>query len=312
MKMRMDDCLFFDIETTGLSADLSAITIIGCCPSDGACVQWFNEDGFSQKQILADFLSFCKDYKTIISFNGAAFDLPFLTAKIREYGFSDSLSSKEHLDLYQKLRRYRHLFPFRSFRQKNFEDYLGIKRKDSLSGKKVIKAYQSWLKTGDTALKDQILLHNKEDLTGLRAVFQLLCYPSLESGSFTVQNAEFVSSGFTAGLSLRHPFPAAAHFEKDGMSLQIEKDSARFSAKFGEDMTLRHYYPNPKDYYYLPEEDIIIPKSMGSFVDRKARIPASPSRCYSKFKPSQDFLYDTQALQSFLHHSIIYLMNPAD
>ena len=93
MKMRMDDCLFFDIETTGLSADLSAITVIGCCPSDGACVQWFNEDGFSQKQILADFLSFCKDYKTIISFNGAAFDLPFLTAKILEYGISDSISS---------------------------------------------------------------------------------------------------------------------------------------------------------------------------------------------------------------------------
>ena len=27
--------LFFDIETTGLSADISAITLIGCCDMDG-------------------------------------------------------------------------------------------------------------------------------------------------------------------------------------------------------------------------------------------------------------------------------------
>lgn len=312
MHVKMNNSLFFDIETTGLSSDLSAITAIGCCQPDGKCIQWFNEDGFSQKQILADFLSFCKDYKMIISFNGASFDLPFLTAKIREYGLTDSLSSKTHLDLYQRLRPYRHLFPFRRFRQKNFEDYLGLKRKDTLSGKKVITAYQSWLKTGDSTLKNQILLHNKEDLTGLKAVFQLLCYPSLESGAFTVCRADFAFSGFTAELHLKHAFPVSAHFEKDGISLQIENDSASFFFKFSEGGTLRHYYPNPKDYYYLPEEDIIIPKSMGSFVDKKSRIPASPSKCYSKFKPSKSFLGSTQALHTFLHHSIIYLMNPVD
>ena len=47
--------LFFDIETTGLSADISAITLIGCCDMDGNITQWFNEDGFSQKQILEAF-----------------------------------------------------------------------------------------------------------------------------------------------------------------------------------------------------------------------------------------------------------------
>ena len=39
--------LFFDIETTGLSADISAITLIGCCDMDRNITQWFNEDGFS-------------------------------------------------------------------------------------------------------------------------------------------------------------------------------------------------------------------------------------------------------------------------
>ncbi len=52
MEHNIQQSLFFDIETTGLSADISAITVIGCCDMDGNVTQWFNEDGLSQKQIL--------------------------------------------------------------------------------------------------------------------------------------------------------------------------------------------------------------------------------------------------------------------
>ena len=75
--------LFFDIETTGLSPDVSAITLIGCCHFDGTILQWFNKDGFSQKEILKDFLDYIVSYDTLISYNGTTFDLPFLESKIR-------------------------------------------------------------------------------------------------------------------------------------------------------------------------------------------------------------------------------------
>ena len=48
MEHNIQQSLFFDIETTGLSADISAITVIGCCDMDGNVTQWFNEDGLSQ------------------------------------------------------------------------------------------------------------------------------------------------------------------------------------------------------------------------------------------------------------------------
>ena len=41
MEHNIQQSLFFDIETTGLSADISAITVIGCCDMDGNVTQWF-------------------------------------------------------------------------------------------------------------------------------------------------------------------------------------------------------------------------------------------------------------------------------
>ena len=54
--------------------------------------------------------------------------------------------------------------------------------------------------------------------------------------------------------------------------------------------TLKYYYPNYKDYYYLIYEDTAIHKSVGEFVDKDARIKATKETCYTKkdsvFSPS--------------------------
>ena len=134
MEHNIQQSLFFDIETTGLSADISAITVIGCCDMDGNVTQWFNEDGLSQKQILTDFLAFIQPYNTLITFNGKTFDLPFLTSKIKEFKINASFDQYEHLDLYQILKPYKNLWGLKNFRQKNLEEYLGIQRIDKLSG----------------------------------------------------------------------------------------------------------------------------------------------------------------------------------
>ena len=110
MEHNIQQSLFFDIETTGLSADISAITVIGCCDMDGNVTQWFNEDGLSQKQILTDFLAFIQPYNTLITFNGKTFDLPFLTSKIKESKINASFDQYEHLDLYQILKPYKNLW----------------------------------------------------------------------------------------------------------------------------------------------------------------------------------------------------------
>ena len=46
--------------------------------------------------------------------------------------------------------------------------------------------------------------------------------------------------------------------------------------------TLKYFYKDYKNYYYLPEEDTAIHKSIGQFVDRDHKVAATKETCYQK------------------------------
>ena len=300
--------LFFDIETTGLSADISAITLIGCCDMDRNITQWFNEDGFSQKQILSDFLAFIKSYDTLITFNGTTFDLPFLTSKIKEFKLNASFDRYEHLDLYQILKPYKNLWGLKNFRQKNLEEYLGFHRTDKLSGKKLIKTYQNYLEKGDTKDKEAVLLHNREDLLGLRNIYSLMSYPALLDGKFTLSSYSIENDEFHAYLNLDHEVPVCGNYTKSGICLTLKHSNAVLTYPL-DDGHLKHYHRDYKNYYYLPMEDLVIHKSMKSFVDTSSLVRADKDNCYSKFVPGDNFLSNENDVLSFCSDMIYYLLS---
>lgn len=300
--------LFFDIETTGLSADISAITLIGCCDMDRNITQWFNEDGFSQKQILSDFLAFIKSYDTLITFNGTTFDLPFLTSKIKEFKLNASFDRYEHLDLYQIFKPYKNLWGLKNFRQKNLEEYLGFHRTDKLSGKKLIKTYQNYLEKGDTKDKEAVLLHNREDLLGLRNIYSLMSYPALLDGKFTLSSYSIENDEFHAYLNLDHEVPVCGNYKKSGICLTLKHSNAVLTYPL-DDGHLKHYHRDYKNYYYLPMEDLVIHKSMKSFVDTSSLVRADKDNCYSKFVPGDNFLSNENDVLSFCSDMIYYLLS---
>ena len=300
--------LFFDIETTGLSADISAITLIGCCDMDGNITQWFNEDGFSQKQILSDFLTFIKSYDTLITFNGKTFDLPFLSSKIKEFKLNASFDRYEHLDLYQILKPYKNLWGLKNFRQKNLEEYLGFHRTDKLSGKKLIKTYQNYLEKGDTKDKEAVLLHNREDLLGLHNIYSLMSYPALLDGKFTLSSYSIENDEFHAYLNLDHEVPVCGNYKKSGICLTLKHSNAVLTYPL-DDGHLKHYHRDYKNYYYLPMEDLVIHKSMKSFVDTSSLVRADKDNCYSKFVPGDNFLSNENDVLSFCSDMIYYLLS---
>ena len=61
----------------------------------------------------------------------------------------------------------------------------------------------------------------------------------------------------------------------------MEKDQITFFVELTEG-TLKHFYPDYKDYYYLPFEDRAVHKSIGSCVDKDARVKATAASCYTK------------------------------
>lgn len=300
--------LFFDIETTGLSADISAITLIGCCDMDGNITQWFNEDGFSQKQILSDFLTFIKSYDTLITFNGKTFDLPFLSSKIKEFKLNASFDRYEHLDLYQILKPYKNLWGLKNFRQKNLEEYLGFHRTDKLSGKKLIKTYQNYLEKGDTKDKEAVLLHNREDVLGLRNIYSLMSYPALLDGKFTLSSYSIENDEFHAYLNLDHEVPVCGNYKKSGICLTLKHSNAVLTYPL-DDGHLKHYHRDYKNYYYLPMEDLVIHKSMKSFVDTSSLVRADKDNCYSKFVPGDNFLSNEDDVLGFCSDMIYYLLS---
>lgn len=307
MDFQEETSLFLDIETTGLTPDVSAITVIGCMDFSGCIHQWFNADGFSQKELLSEFFSFLKEDTTLITFNGATFDVPFLNYKTKEFHLPTCLDHYRHYDLYRMLLPYGHLFPVSSLRQQSLEQYLDFPRQDTLSGRQLIKQYQSYLVSKDSRLKETILRHNEEDLRGLMTISSLLCYQSILDGLIHIEESHLHNDFFELCFSTHKRIPKEAYFQRDQMKLTMTEHQGILRCPL-EHGTLKHYHPNPKDYYYLPKEDIVVPKSLGTFVEKTARLPADTSHCYSKFQPSENFLSDTDALYTFCKDTIYYLL----
>ena len=59
-----EETVYFDIETTGFSADVTALYLIGCIyfkEGEWQLIQWFAEDKNAEKEALSAFSDFIKD-----------------------------------------------------------------------------------------------------------------------------------------------------------------------------------------------------------------------------------------------------------
>ena len=62
----------------------------------------------------------------------------------------------------------------------------------------------------------------------------------------------------------------------------MEKEQITFLIELTEGTLKKHFYPDYKDYFYLPFEDRAVHKSIGSCVDKDARVKTTASNCYTK------------------------------
>lgn len=300
---------FFDIETTGLSADTSSVYLIGCMhmQKDGwHMVQWFADDYGSEKELLISFFQYLKDYAYLVHYNGSSFDVPYLQKKCRHYrlaqSFPDTLAM---IDLYKILRPYQPFMRLASMRQKNLEEYLGIDREDTFSGKELITLYSQYMqdkicnRDGASNLLALLLLHNKEDITYMLSICMLLCYPYLfpirkknnsffalfpEAGaSFTHPKACVSDNTLIITFTLCHPFPVREEFSCALYALSLKEDKGMLKVSLIQD-TLYYFYKDYKNYYYLPAEDTVIHKSVAAYVDAEYKEKATAANCCSKRK----------------------------
>lgn len=280
-----EKALFLDIETTGFSPASTLLYLIGAVTpaADGLSwklTQWMAENRKEEALVLEAFLRFAAPFDTLIHFNGTTFDLPYLNEKIKQYQLADTLAGKRSLDLYRFFRPLKKLLNLNHMDQKTLQSYLGQKRPDPPSGGALISLWYQYTEQRNPQLADTLLLHNYEDLCGMTAILVLSAFTALLDGKISPQSCRLREQFLDISVQLAHPVPQniqADHPEGYRLSTDFTKAVLEIPVYEGE---LRYFFPNYRDYYYLPLEDQAVHRSVASFVDRAHRVPARPASCY--------------------------------
>lgn len=284
--------LFFDIETTGLSADRNMVYLIGCAWYDGSTwqfCQWFSDSREAEKEVLQAFAAHTVSFDTLVHFNGDTFDLPFLTKRYHKHRISSGLDLLHSLDLYKAVKPLKKLLGLNDLKLKSLERFLGIEREDKFTGGQLIEVYDIYLGTHDPKLEHFLMLHNKEDIQAMPSLLPFLEYGPWKEADFSfqsiMQESYPTSEGdlrqeafiqFHSERKVPHPF-ISHHISGAVLAARDQQLTLRLPIYKG---TLKHFYSNYRDYYYLPLEGRAIHKSVGEFVDKAYREKATAANCY--------------------------------
>lgn len=283
--------LFFDIETTGLSARGSFLYLIGAAYYQQGCwrlSQWFNDDGESEAAILQEFLGFASGFQRLIHYNGSGFDLPYIRQRCEHFHIPCTLPQLLQVDLYKIVRGCRDLLGLSGLKQKDVEDFFHISRREFQPGGDLIRTYYLYLKLQDTKREQLLLLHNEDDVSGLLSISNLLSLQDLFQGNYTIESVKADAGQLQLHLHLQGVLPTLRR-SNGYCRMDIKGQRVTFTIPII-DGRIRSYYSNYRDYYYLPAEDTAIHKTLAAYVSRDARTKATPLTCYTWVQYRRDLL----------------------
>lgn len=292
----VSDILFFDIETTGFKAETSFLYLIGCLYFEGEHLvlsQFLAEDLMEEAKLIDSFFSLLETHSSLVHFNGTTFDLPYISRKCAMLNIANKLEGITSLDLYKHVRGFKKLYGLNSMKQKSLEVFCQVNRLDRFDGGELIDVYKDYLvqnKMRQEAAAGErlkvLLLHNYEDVSGMVSILKALFLTTLKEGLFTVDKVSEEFGSLNIDISFAYEAPCEfSHISEDRLwSITVSHDSAAIHLKIIED-ELKLFFPNYRDYFYLPSENRIIHKSLGAFIDRELREKATSENC---FEPRTD------------------------
>lgn len=182
---------------------------------------------------------------------------------------------------------------------------MNFPRTDKLDGKKLIALYKSYVLSKDTDSERLLLLHNSDDLAGLHEICAVLAYgqlydtalkkDSVDSFKKVFENIsmEFNYASDYEGNEITEliletapvfPFPKALDCKQPDGYCKIFPDKLRLCVPVVNDR-VKLFYKDYKNYYYLPEQNCAIHKSVAAYVDKSRRTAATKNTCYTWVEP---------------------------
>jgi uncharacterized protein YprB with RNaseH-like and TPR domain/predicted nuclease with RNAse H fold len=176
-----DQCVYLDIETTGLSTVFDTVTLVGLY--DGRKYNVYIQD--RNMDALEDAL---KKYSVVVTFNGSGFDLRFLRS-----AFPGITLPPVHIDLRWVCRRLGYKGGL-----KEVEPKFGLHRNSSVADVTGFDATVLWAKylRGDRAALNTLVEYNTADVVHLKAMMEI-CYDRLskQTASFLRKSIAPVFTG---------------------------------------------------------------------------------------------------------------------
>jgi len=175
-----DQCVYLDIETTGLSSVFDSVTMVGLY--DGRKYSVFIEG-----HNLPDFQEELKKYSVVVTYNGSGFDLRFL-----RLAFPNLVLPPVHIDLRWTSRRLGLMGGL-----KEVERQLGISRPDGVADIGGFEATVLWSKylRGEKAALEQLVQYNTEDVVHLKAIMEMTYDRLAKQASSMFQTVPSLFSG---------------------------------------------------------------------------------------------------------------------
>jgi uncharacterized protein YprB with RNaseH-like and TPR domain len=220
-----EDLLFFDLETTGLSGGAGTVAFLAAfgrvsqgeaaggeprASRSAECAaivvtQYLLLDYSGETDFLNAMLAEFSSEKSVVSYNGKAFDSQILKTRCLMNGFTPPLY--HHADLLHPARRlWKKILDDCS--QKTIEtEILGLDRAGDISGAEAPEIWFSFLKTGLSERLLGICDHNLRDIKGLAVMFAALSFIAsspLNADTQFVFNAEALAIRWREAL-LRRP-----------------------------------------------------------------------------------------------------------
>ena len=317
----LEDTLLYDIETTGLNPKSSQLYLLGILlfhKENIELIQYFAESVLDEEEILEQFFQLCKTKKVLISFNGEGFDNRFIESMTKSYEKLPLHLNMKQLDLFKLIRKRKKFYGLESCSLKSCERFLGIHREDRCSGGELISVYQEYLQDKDSEKKNMLLLHNREDIENLPALFSFLAYENIFQGNVHFQRAELLvrdeiikkncSNQTESTLEIEHSeleetknchtsdkiclkfslplsIPVPLTLTPKNFLLEIKETSLCLTVPIyqGE---LCYFFKDYKDYEFIPSEDRVIHKSLVNMYPKEMREKAKASTAYQKMKTS--------------------------
>ena len=317
----LEDTLLYDIETTGLNPKSSQLYLLGILlfhKENIELIQYFAESVLDEEKIMEQFFQLCQTKKVLISFNGEGFDNRFVESMAKSYGKLPLHLNLKQLDLFKLIRKRKKFYGLESCSLKSCERFLGIHREDRCSGGELISVYQEYLQDKDSEKKNMLLLHNREDIQNLPALFSFLAYENIFQGNVHFQRAELLvrdemkekndnhqkdnslqikdlelgerqNSRTTEKLCLRFSLPSSVPvpltLTPKNFLLEIKETSLCLTVPLyqGE---LCYFFKDYKDYEFIPSEDRVVHKSLAAMYPKEMREKAKASTAYQKMKTS--------------------------